>query len=360
MKRHETFSEILERNKHLYKGYSQIRPPMIKYPVIEIPHGRRESEFFVMTVPSTSPETEKITAEIGGLLENDEILAEDGIYCYVICQLARNEDSQLDVTKEIKLVAKKVQTIQEVHSAHGYILRDLQIAHTISSVKPAIIVLYAGELRVSTTSTNNKHVDYNFMSGTYMFVNQENRPDIFPTPSRESINISGYIIQSKLHHPILLAFDQSNETYLTPEDTSIQMTKDKLISYFNIPGITLKKFDTYDEAVSYYMKLNEWIKNKSNAEARIYAITEIHNRTRRHYANQTEFDEALNEKIREWQEKIDNINFEQKSLGTQINTSPEIGLGIRKRRRNMTKKSNAKKSKTKKSNAKKSKTKKSK
>ena len=103
--------KLLRKNVHFYKGHLNVMPPMIKYPVIEIPHKSKPSEFFVMTVPSTMPETEQMTSKMGGLLENDEILADNGIYCYVICQLTQTKEDTLNVSNEIKFVAKKVNTI---------------------------------------------------------------------------------------------------------------------------------------------------------------------------------------------------------------------------------------------------------
>ena len=335
----EELNAMLSRNSHFYKGYSDVRPPMIKYPVIELPRSGKTSEFFVMTVPSTTVETEKMTAKMGGLLENDEILAEDGIYCYVICQLSDSEDNNtLDISK-ITLLAKKVQTIQEVHSAHGYIIRDFKKLYK----SPVVVVLYAGELLVSTTPRKNKQVNYNFMSGTYMFSNSD-RTDIFPEASRDAMIISSRTIQAKLGD-VVVVYDNANETYLLPEEESIRMTKDKLITYFDIPGVVLRRFDTYDEAVAYYQ--SDWQTRLETANARFDAFKTQQERLRRFYKTQEEFDIDFEVRGRQYRRNIEETLVELNRHGTPINTARDIGFGIKKKSSKNKKK---KSSKTKKKN----------
>jgi hypothetical protein len=323
--------KLLRKNVHFYKGHLNVMPPMIKYPVIEIPHKSKPSEFFVMTVPSTMPETEQMTSKMGGLLENDEILADNGIYCYVICQLTQTKEDTLNVSNEIKFVAKKVNTIQEVHTAHGYILRDLkQIVKAETGKDPAVIVLYAGELRIKTTKRKNKKVSYNFMSGTYMFTDAD-RTDILPEASKDAIKITSLIIQSKLG-PVLLVYDPSNETYILPEEPSLRMTKDRLISYFAVPGVVVRRFTTYDEAVSYYAQLSDWNKNLQNAEARLVETINQLERTKKYYKTQEEFDAELEIRTRQHKKNIDRIKAEQNRVGIPILNPDELGVGIKRKK----------------------------
>jgi hypothetical protein len=185
------------------------------------------------------------------------------------------------------------------------------------------------------------------MSGTYMFSNPD-RTDIFPQASGDAMNISWRIIQAKLGE-VVVVYDNANETYLLPEEESIRMTKDKLITYFDIPGVVLRRFDTYDEAVAYYQ--HDWPKRLEAAEAKFDAIKSQQERTRRFYKTQEDYDVDFEQRVGPSQRNIEAILVELNRHGTPINTARDIGFGIKKKSsKNKKKKSKKKSTKTKRKN----------
>jgi len=107
--------------------------------------------YYIKSVPDRSEYIDKITYP----LTRDEIIAEPGIYVYVIVGDP--------ITNEPLLFAKKTLSIQEIQTKHMELLSDI-----VDKLKiPITTLYYAGEIMVEI-NTANIIVKFNFLSGTYM------------------------------------------------------------------------------------------------------------------------------------------------------------------------------------------------
>jgi hypothetical protein len=107
--------------------------------------------YYIKSVPNRSEYIDKITYPLRG----DEIIAESGIYIYVIVGHP--------ITNEPLLFAKRTLSIQEIQTKHMELLSDI-----VDKLKiPITTLYYAGEIMVEI-NTDNIIVKFNFLSGTYM------------------------------------------------------------------------------------------------------------------------------------------------------------------------------------------------
>jgi hypothetical protein len=99
-----------------------------------------------------------------------------------------------------------------------------------------------------------------------------------------------------------------------------------------VPGVVVRRFTTYDEAVSYYAQLSDWNKNLQNAEARLVETINQLERTKKYYKTQEEFDAELEIRTRQHKKNIDRIKAEQNRVGIPILNPDELGVGIKRKK----------------------------
>ena len=107
--------------------------------------------YYINSVPNRSEYIDKITYPLTG----DEIIAEPGIYIYVIVGDP--------ITNEPLLFAKRTLSLQEIQTKHMELLSDIADKFEI----PITTLYYAGEIMVEI-NTDKIIVKFNFLSGTYM------------------------------------------------------------------------------------------------------------------------------------------------------------------------------------------------
>ena len=113
--------------------------------------------YYIKSVPERSSHLDKITYPLSG----DEIIAEHGVYVYVI----------LRINEQNIVYAKPTLSIQEIQTKHMELISDIKDKlevpfETGPDGSPILYLLYAGEMKVEITDEIT--VNFNFLSGTYM------------------------------------------------------------------------------------------------------------------------------------------------------------------------------------------------
>ena len=105
----------------------------------------KPTEYFRIDINNLeNPQISKMNA----LLEGDEIIAEPGVYCWVLGEITN--------PGETHIYAKKSESIQEIQSKHVNIVREIMLSDNVKGVHECgFKVLYAGEVKVKI-NTNDR------------------------------------------------------------------------------------------------------------------------------------------------------------------------------------------------------------
>jgi hypothetical protein len=205
----------------------------------------KDTEYFRIDIPHL--ENPRIS-EMNSLLEGDEIIAEPGVYCWVLGEITN--------PGETHIYAKKSESIQEIQSKHANIVREVMLSDEVKGVHECgFKILYAGELRVEINKRGRVSLEFNFLSGTFM----ADRDDMSEGKVADAINITLYYF-ANIFHPERIKYNGTYQTFVTRK-----MTKDDILNYMEL-GANIYRYTTEEQFKESSrldrQKLNEIIKQQ--------------------------------------------------------------------------------------------------
>lgn len=198
----------------------------IQYKDFKIEKPGKPTEFFRVDINNL--ENPRIS-EMNHLLEGDEIIAEPGVYCWVLGEITN--------PGETHIYAKKSESIQEIQSKHINIVREIMLSDSVKDVHDCgFKILYAGEVKVEINKKGRVSLEFNFLSGTFM----ADRDDMSEGKVADAINITLYYFATIFGRDKIenIRYDGSYQTFITRK-----MTKDDILNYMSL-GANIYRYPT--------------------------------------------------------------------------------------------------------------------
>jgi hypothetical protein len=315
---------LYERNKQHYICQELPSGVDIQYKDFKIEKPGKPTEFFRVDINNL--ENPRIS-EMNALLLDDEIIADPGVYCWVLGEITN--------PGETHIYAKKSESIQEIQSKHINIVREVMLSTDLKDVHECgFKILYAGEVKVEINKKGSVSLEFNFLSGTFM----AERDDISSRNIADAINITLYYFATILGTR-RINYDGSYETFITR-----QMRKDDILNYMSL-GANIYRYPTEeafkDSSRLQRKKMNEYGKQQHLQHIIGHRYTSAEDKVK----FQRELEQSQNHVI----------ELEHYHDPFLLHNPDEIGLGKKKSKNNRKSKKNKKEQKVKKNKSKKNK-----
>ena len=311
---------LYERNSKHYPCVELQDSVDIAFKDFKIEKPGKPTEYFRVDINNL--ENPRIS-EMNDLLVDDEIIADPGVYCWILGEITN--------PGETHIYAKKSESIQEIQSKHVNIVREIMLSDEVKGLHGCgFKVLYAGEVKVEINKKGRVSLEFNFLSGTFM----ADRPDISSGNHADAINITLHyfatlVAKDRLHQPI--NYDGSFQTFITRK-----MTKDDILNYMSL-GANVYRYPTEeafkDSSRLYRNKMNEYGKQQRLQNMITHRYTSVEDKAK----FQLELEQSQ-------QYLVELDHYHEPFL---LHYPEEVGLGKKKSKKNKQTKKNRQTKKTK-------------
>ena len=298
---------LYDRNKEHYTCAQLPDDVDIAFKDFKIENPGNPSEYFRVDIPHL--ENPRIS-KMDDLLVDDEIIADPGVYCWVLGEITN--------PGETHIYAKKSGTIQEIQSKHANIVREVMLSDEVKGVHECgFKILYAGELRVEINKRGLVSLEFNFLSGTFM----ADREDIIKGHVADAIDITLYYFAT-IFKTNRIKYDGSYKTFVTRK-----MTKDDILNYMAL-GANIYRFST-EEAFKESSRLDRKKLNEIIKQQQLLGIINYRNTSQE---DKAKFQQELEQSQQRYYELM---HYHDQFLLTHASA---VGFGKKKSKNNRTKK----------------------
>jgi hypothetical protein len=301
---------LYERNKQHYTCEKLPDSVDIAFKDFKIEKPGKPTEYFRVDINNL--ENPRIS-EMNALLVDDEIIAEPGVYCWILGEITN--------PGETHIYAKKSESIQEIQSKHINIVREVMLSEEVKGVHGCgFKILYAGEVKVEINKRGLVTLEFNFLSGTFM----ADRDDIISGNPADAINIVLYYFANIFGRDKIknIKYNGTYQTFITR-----QMTKDDILNYMSL-GANIYKYPT-EEAFKDSSRLPRKKMDEYGKQQRLQHIIGH---------SYTSAEDKAKFQLDLEQSKNHVVELEHYHEPFLLHNPDEVGLGKKKSKKNRTKK----------------------